>query len=185
MKGINDVWDNDEMRVGKDWFSDFLKRNGDIALKKPERLSRARARGLNNTEVDDILICTEICVRNSMSVTNHISFSVWMRPGFLVIMFLRKLPTYKELENLTVIAYCGVCDEFIPTFTIFEGGSLQRNIQAGFTAGSAFAMTDSDFINNGVFSPTTSTFSEEILSRKMCADLGWAFFLFLLYVQKE
>ena len=30
----------------------MLKRNGDIALKKPESLSRARAQGLNNKEVD-------------------------------------------------------------------------------------------------------------------------------------
>jgi len=40
------------MRSDKDMFSDFLKRNGDIALKKPESLLRARAEGLNNTEVD-------------------------------------------------------------------------------------------------------------------------------------
>jgi hypothetical protein len=81
------------MRAGKDWFSDFLKINGDIPLKKPESLSRIREKELNNTEVGGLFIYTEICVRNSMSVTNSISFSVWMRPGFLAIMFLRKLST--------------------------------------------------------------------------------------------
>ena len=81
------------MRAGKNWFSDFLKGNGDTALKKTDILSRTRTQGLNNTEVYDLLIYTEICVRSSMFVTNRISFSVWMRPGFLTIIFLRKLST--------------------------------------------------------------------------------------------
>jgi len=42
-KVTNYLWDNDKMCVGKDWFSGFLKINGDIALKVPEGLSRARA----------------------------------------------------------------------------------------------------------------------------------------------
>jgi hypothetical protein len=60
MKDINHLWDNDALTAGKNWFSDFLKRNGDIALKKTESLSRTRAQGLNNTEVYDLFIYTEI-----------------------------------------------------------------------------------------------------------------------------
>jgi hypothetical protein len=60
--------------VGKGWFSDFLKINGDIALKKTEILSRARAQGLNNMEVYDLFIYAEICVRNPTSVTNTSHF---------------------------------------------------------------------------------------------------------------
>jgi hypothetical protein len=47
MKSINYFWDNDAMRAGKDWFSNFLKRNGEKKKKKRGRLSRARAQGLN------------------------------------------------------------------------------------------------------------------------------------------
>ena len=47
------VWDNDKMCAGRQWFSGFLKINGDIALKEPEGLSRARAKTLNNKAVDD------------------------------------------------------------------------------------------------------------------------------------
>ena len=43
MKGINHPWGKDTKCAGKDWFSAFLTRNGDIAVRKPEGLSRARA----------------------------------------------------------------------------------------------------------------------------------------------
>lgn len=78
-KGTNYPWDNDKMCLGKDWFSGFLKINGDMALKKPG-LSRARAQGLNNRAVD--FLYTEICVRHSTSETNLILFSIRMRQGF-------------------------------------------------------------------------------------------------------
>jgi hypothetical protein len=45
MKGINHSWDKDKI-PGKGWFSGFLKRN-DIALRKPEGLSRERAQVTN------------------------------------------------------------------------------------------------------------------------------------------
>jgi hypothetical protein len=52
---------------------------------------------------------------------------------------------------VTVVACCGVSDEFITPFTIFKGGSFQGNMQAALTTGPAIAMTDLAFINNGIF----------------------------------
>ena len=63
MKGINHPWDKDKIFAGRDWFSGFLKRN-DIALRKPEGLSRERAPVTNQKVVADFFICTEICVGN-------------------------------------------------------------------------------------------------------------------------
>jgi hypothetical protein len=60
---INHPWDKDKIFPGKDWFSGFLKRN-DIALRKPEGLSRERAQVTNQKAVTDFFICTEICVGN-------------------------------------------------------------------------------------------------------------------------
>jgi hypothetical protein len=66
MKGINHPWDKDKIFAGKDWFSGFLKRN-DIALRKPQDLSRERAQVTNQKAVADFIICTEICVGNQRS----------------------------------------------------------------------------------------------------------------------
>lgn len=77
----------------------FLNINGDIAVKEPEGLSMARAQKLNNKAVYDFFfyLC-EICARHSISVTNHALFSIWMRQGFLLIMFLRILSPQKVLK---------------------------------------------------------------------------------------
>jgi hypothetical protein len=65
MKGINHPWGKDTMCSGKAWFSAFLKRNGDMAVRKPEGLSRTGAQGLNHKAVDDYFdlyrnLCTEL-----------------------------------------------------------------------------------------------------------------------------
>ena len=57
---------------------------------KAEVLSRERAKRRNHTAVDNILIYAEICVRNSISLTNPTSFSIGQEI-FLLIMALQKL----------------------------------------------------------------------------------------------
>jgi hypothetical protein len=46
-RGINHPWEKEEMSAGKDCVARFMKRNHDIALRKPEGLSIARAQGVN------------------------------------------------------------------------------------------------------------------------------------------
>jgi hypothetical protein len=53
------------MSADKDWFAGFMKRNYDIALRKPEGLSKARAQGMNKKTVEDYFVpyqslCTEL-----------------------------------------------------------------------------------------------------------------------------
>jgi hypothetical protein len=44
-RGISQLWGEQKMSAGRDWFAGFMERNGNIALRKPEGLSRARAQG--------------------------------------------------------------------------------------------------------------------------------------------
>jgi hypothetical protein len=44
---ISHPWDEEEISAGKDWFAGSMKRNDDIALRKPECLSKVRAQGMN------------------------------------------------------------------------------------------------------------------------------------------
>jgi hypothetical protein len=44
-------WDGEKKISGVDWFRAFMKRNKNLSLRKPERLSRARAEGLDKGEV--------------------------------------------------------------------------------------------------------------------------------------
>jgi hypothetical protein len=42
---ISQLWDKQKMSADRDWFAGFMKGNDDIALRKPEGLSRARVQG--------------------------------------------------------------------------------------------------------------------------------------------
>jgi hypothetical protein len=55
-RGISRPWDKDEMSAGKDWFAGFIKINDDIALRKPEVSSKARAQGMNKKAVEDYFV---------------------------------------------------------------------------------------------------------------------------------
>jgi hypothetical protein len=53
------------MSAGKDWLAGFMKRNDDIALRKPEGLPKARAQGMNKKAVEDYFVlyqnlCTKL-----------------------------------------------------------------------------------------------------------------------------
>jgi len=42
--------------ASEDWFSSFMKRHPSLSLRKPDRLSRARAEEINKEVVRDFLI---------------------------------------------------------------------------------------------------------------------------------
>jgi hypothetical protein len=124
LNNINHPCDKEKMCAAKDGFSSFLKRNWGISLRKPDVLWRERARGRNRITVDNILIYTEMCVRNSISVTNHTLFSIWTRQGILLIMALRKIsPALKGSENWLLHA-AGNLHIYFP-FYYFQVGSFQ------------------------------------------------------------
>ena len=51
LKGINHSRGKDTTCARKDWFSASLKTNGDMALRMPEGLSRAKTQEMNNKTV--------------------------------------------------------------------------------------------------------------------------------------
>lgn len=51
MNGITNPFNSEKGQAGKDWFRDFLKRNPEISIRKPEATSMQRAVGFNRTKV--------------------------------------------------------------------------------------------------------------------------------------
>jgi hypothetical protein len=70
-RGINHSWDKEEMSADKDWFAAFTKSNDDIALRKPEGLSKARAQGINKKAVEDCFVLYQIGARNCIPTRNR------------------------------------------------------------------------------------------------------------------
>jgi len=119
---------------------------------KPRNLSRARAQGLNNKEVGDFLylyrnLRTELNVRDKL----HLIFSMDATGFPCNNNFPPKTVNIKGVRECDRCCMLRCIWWIYSPFHYIKGGSLQENIQAGITAGSAIAMTDSDFINNGIF----------------------------------
>jgi len=87
------------MAAGNDWFAGFMKRTGDIALRKPEALHTyihvySKCVEWIGTPLT-VLPSIKICVRNWIPSKNRNSFSIWTRHGFRLIIFPLKFVASK------------------------------------------------------------------------------------------
>jgi hypothetical protein len=129
------------MCAGKDWFSAFLTRNGDIAVRKPEGLWRAIAQGLNYKALDDYFdlyrnLCTELNICDKPHVIFNVDETGFplnnVPPKIVIAKGVRdviKFTSAERGENVTVVV------QVVHLFLLFyfQGDSFQGSIQAGFT----------------------------------------------------
>ena len=180
MKGINHPWGKDTMCAGKDWFSAFLTRNGDIAVRKPEGLSRARAQGLNHKAVDGYFdLYRNLCTELNICDKPHLIFNM-DETGFSLNNAPPKIATAKGVrdvikftsaergENVTVVACCSASGVFIPPFVIFKGIRLREVYKQDMPAGSDVAMSSSGYINEDIFSNCFNIFRSTGLRESVC-----------------
>jgi hypothetical protein len=131
-RGISHPWDKEDMSAGNYWFSGFIKRNDDIALRKPEGLSNARAQRMNKMAVEDYFVlyqnlCTELHIHEKPQLIFNMD-----ETGFLLYIISLKILATKGAgevvkstnvekgENVTTIACCSASCVFIPPFFNFQ-----------------------------------------------------------------
>jgi hypothetical protein len=109
-----------------------LKRKGNIEMRKPEVLSRARSQGMNRTAVDDFFYsyrnqCTEFNIRDKPRLIfnmDETGFPLNVPPKIVTnkgVTDVIKFTSVERGENVTVVACCSASGVFIPSFVIFEG----------------------------------------------------------------
>jgi hypothetical protein len=114
------------MSAGKDWFAGFMKSNDDIALRKPESLSKARAQGMNKKAVEDYFVlyknlCTELHIPEKLQLIfnmdetgfplNNIPHKIVATKGAREFV---KFKNVERGENVTAVACCSASGVFIP-----------------------------------------------------------------------
>ena len=100
-----------------------------------------------------ILIDTEMCVRNSITMMTPTLFLAWMWRGMLLVTLLRKLSPRKRLSSVLkgvrmwLVACCSASGAFIPPFVILKGVSFRKIYKQDLPAGFEIAITYSGYIN--------------------------------------
>jgi hypothetical protein len=113
------------------WFAGFLKRNDDVALRKPEGLSKARAQGMNMKAIEGYFVlnqnlCTELHIHEKPQLIfnkdepgfplNNISPQIVATKGAREVKFTN----VERGENVTAVACCSASGVSIPPFVIFK-----------------------------------------------------------------
>jgi hypothetical protein len=131
-RGISHPWSKEEMSAGKDWFAGFMKRNYDIALRKPQD-SKARAQGMNKKAVEDYFVpyqnlCTELHIHEKPQLIFNMEETGFpfnnIPPKIVATKGAREVVKFTNVdrdENVTAVACCSASGVFIPPFVIFKG----------------------------------------------------------------
>ena len=157
-------WSEETKMAGKDWFLSFMKRHKkSISLRKPEALSKARARGVNKESVQkfyDILktVIAEFGLQDkpqNIFNVDESGFPMNNRPEKVVGEKGKRevvsLTNLERGENVTVVVACNATGTYIPPFIIFKGKRMREEYKMGTPPGTEVAMSETGYINEDLF----------------------------------
>lgn len=156
---------NKETRTaGYDWLNLFLRRHPDIAIRKAEGVSIARASHMNRENVNQFFqLLDKILSDNQLHDkpanifnTDETGLQLNNKPCHVLAAKGSKnvssITSGEKGETISVIACCNAEGVFLPPFAIFKGKNKKDDYLDGMPAGSAIAMSQkSAYVNANIF----------------------------------
>lgn len=146
------------------WLKSFLRRNPELAIRKSEGVSVARAKGMNKKHVEKyICLLEEVLINNELfnkpgSIFNMDETGLQLnnKPGKVVALRGPKnVPTItagEKGETISVIACCSGEGVFLPPYCIFKGKNKKPEYEDGMPPGSVVTMSQkSAYVNSEIF----------------------------------
>lgn len=161
---IEHRFNNEKKIAGYDWLWSFLRRHTDLAIRKAEGLSMARAKGLTRdaAKVFYDLLENEIkkhglqdkpqnifnVDESGIQLINKVG-KVVAKKGSKVV---NKITTSEKGETVSLVACCSAEGRFLPPSLIYKGKNLKPEFQDGLPSGSkVFMNPKSAYINSDIF----------------------------------
>lgn len=163
--GIENPFNQNKRQAGKDWLKDFLKRNPELSIRKPEAVSIQRAIGFNKHKVkiffDNLkkLLFSEkgtmlIPPENIYNVDES-GFTTVHKPGKVLAKKGKKsvgaMTSGEKGKNVTVVCCVSAVGHYIPPLFIFPRVRLRPEFLDRGPVGAIGAATPSGWINEEVF----------------------------------
>lgn len=152
---------NDERKTaGKDWFCNFLRRNPELSIRKPQGLSIDRTEGMNREEVGQYFALLEKALTNLqlMDKPNRIfnmdecGVQLNNEPQRVVAMKGSKnvhvVTSGERGETVTIIGCCNAEGSFLPPMCIMKGVRHKPEFEDGLPAGGKVIMNKKSAYSN-------------------------------------
>jgi hypothetical protein len=158
--GKTTTFNDERKRAGKDWFCNFLRRNPELSIRKPQGLSLDRTEGMNREEVAGYYALLEKTLTDLqlMDEPNRIfnmdesGVQLNNEPQRVVAMKGSKnvhtVTSGERGETVTVIACCNAEGSFIPPMCIMKGVRHKPEFEDGLPAGSKVIMNKKSAYSN-------------------------------------
>lgn len=160
--GIPNTFNHENKMAGKDWVTGFRKRHPEIALRKPELTSAARAQAFNITNVTRFFDILED-VQKSHLYPPHRVYNV-DETGLLTVQSKsskvfafkgrRQVGSLSSAERgvLSTFVVCmSAGGSYIPPFVIFPRERMKQELQDGAPPGTGFACHSSGWMQSDIF----------------------------------
>lgn len=157
--------------AGYDWFKDFLKRNPDLSLRKPEPTSSARAYGFNKDAVESFFnLLEKVCSQYGFSATNIYNMDetgVSCNPKTYLKVLApkgkRKVGSRVSAErgtNVTAVICCSATGSYMPPTLIFPRKNENKSYLKDAPTGSKAAFNGIGWMDEQVFNQWLKDFIE-------------------------
>ncbi|XP_053376521.1 uncharacterized protein LOC128547554 [Mercenaria mercenaria] len=153
----------DKQKAGYDWYEGFMRRHKQLAIRKPEGLSAARAKMLNQNVVTayfKLLSGTiEKCNLHTKGAqiynVDETGMNTVHQPAKVIGQKGKKNIHSKTSgdrgENVTAVVCASASGHFIPPMIIFKGQRLNKGIVSNAPTNTLFATSKSSFIDRELF----------------------------------
>lgn len=159
--GFQHCFNNETKTAGKDWLREFRRRNPDIALRKPEATSAARAQAFNKPQVAQFFKILEDVIKkeniNNMNIYNadESALSTVQRPQKIFATTGRKqvgaITSAERGSHVTVVCCMSSNGNFIPPALIFPRKNMKKELVDHAPPGTLGIAQESGWMTGPVF----------------------------------
>ena len=159
--GIQHRFSQESKMAGKEWLNAFLKRHPDLAIRKPEPTSLARAVGFNRPQVDRFYaLYRELLDKHSygpLQVWNadETGVSAVQKPANIVAprgkKQVGKITSAERGKTVTVICAANAGGQFVPPTMIFPRARMNASLMNGAPPGAIGMCTKSGWTDEDCF----------------------------------
>lgn len=163
-QNIPHTFNNEKKMAGQDWFLSFMKRHPELALRKAQGLSTARAKGMTRQECDKYfeLLGKVLRENNLLNAPQKIfnldetGLQLNNKPGRVVTnkgaKMVNCITSAEKGETISVITCVNAEGSFLPPCCIFKGKNKKHEFEDGLPPGGKVIMGEkSAYVTSDIF----------------------------------
>ncbi|KAJ4426133.1 hypothetical protein ANN_26942 [Periplaneta americana] len=161
INGISHSFNKTRRMAGKDWCSGFMKRQGDLSIRRPEATSLARVTGFSKESVNRFFdLLKQLMDKHKFSADkifncDETGISTVQKPRKIIAergrKQVRRITSLERGRNITMLACVSALGTFIPPFLVYPRVRMNPQLLTGSMNGTVAYANPSGWMDSSLF----------------------------------